>query len=107
MRTLFSRWTSCRKTSTKATVSHTDTFDNKAQIANWLGDSVATCNRLKISWTTANSSIKWTVQVFNASTGSKSLYMLQCIQLTGAAISKLDAFKRAFNASRDSLHISR
>ena len=71
----------------------TDIFDNKAEIANRLGDCIATCNRLKIFWTKANTSIKWKIQVFNANIRSKLLYGLECIQLTGAEISKLNAFQ--------------
>ena len=71
----------------------TDTFDNKAEIANRLGDCIATCNRLKIFWKKANTSIKWKIQVFNAIVRSKLLYGLECIQLTNAEISKLNAFQ--------------
>ena len=71
----------------------TDTFDNKAEIANRLGDCIATCNRLKIFWKKASTSIKWKIQVFNAIIRSKLLYGLECIQLTNAEISKLNAFQ--------------
>ena len=71
----------------------TDTFDNEAEIANRLGECIATCNRLKIFWTKANTFIKWKIQVFNAIIRSQLLYGLECIQLTGAEISKLNAFQ--------------
>ena len=71
----------------------TDTFDNTAEIANRLGDCIATCNRLKVFWKKAITSIKWKIQVFNAIIRSKLWYGLECIQLTNAEISKLNAFQ--------------
>jgi len=71
----------------------TDSFDNASEIANRLGDCIATCNRLKVFWTKANTSVKWKIQVFNAIIRSKLLYGLECIQLTDAEISKLNAFQ--------------
>ena len=59
----------------------TDTVDNKAEIANRLGDCIATCNRLKILWTKANTFLKRKICVVNAIIRSRSLYGLECIQL--------------------------
>ena len=58
-----------------------DSFDNRAEISNRLSDCIATCNRLKIFWSKANTSVKWKIQVFNAIVRSKLLYSLECIQL--------------------------
>ena len=70
-----------------------DSFDNRAEISNRLSDCIATCNRLKIFWSKANTSVKWKIQVFNAIVRSKLLYSLECIQLTTADISRLNAFQ--------------
>ena len=59
-----------------------DSFDNRAEISNRLSDCIAMCNRLKIFWSKANTSVKWKIQVFNAIVRSKLLYSLECIQLT-------------------------
>ena len=71
----------------------TDSFNNKAEVANRLNDCIATCNRLKLFWKKARTSIKWKIQVFNAIIRSKLLYSLECIQLTQAEISKLNGFQ--------------
>ena len=71
----------------------TDSFNNKAEVANRLTDCIATCHRLKLFWKKANTSIKWKIQVFNAIIRSKLLYSLECIQLTPAEISKMNAFQ--------------
>ena len=47
----------------------------------------------KSFWTKANTSNKGKIQVFNAIIRSKVLFGLECIQLTGAEISKLNAFQ--------------
>jgi hypothetical protein len=71
----------------------TDSNNNKAEILNRLGDCIATANRMKLFWTKANTTVKWKIQVFNAIIRSKLLYGLECIQLTAAEISRLDAFQ--------------
>ena len=71
----------------------TDSFDNRAEILNRIGDCIATCRRLKLFWDKANTSIKWKIQVFTAIIRSKLLYGLECIQLTQNEISKLNAFQ--------------
>ena len=70
-----------------------DNFDNKAEVSNRLGDCIATCNRLKLFWAKAKTSIRWKIQVFNAVVRSKLLYGLECLQLTAADISRLNAFQ--------------
>ena len=65
-----------------------DSFDNRAEISNWLGDCIATCNRLKLFWNKANTSLKWKMQVFSSIIKSKLLYGLGCIQLTDAELSR-------------------
>ena len=77
-----------------------DTFDNKAEVANRLGDCIGTCKRMGLFWNKANTSIKWKIQVFNSIVRSKLLYSLECIQLTTSEISKLNGFQK--NASQDS-----
>ena len=81
----------------------TDTFDNRAEVSNRIGDCIATCNRLKLFWNKANNSIKWKVQVFNAIVRSKLLYGLECVQLTNAELSTLNAFQN--KSLRRILHI--
>lgn len=71
----------------------TDSFDNRAEVMNRLGDCVATCTRMTLFWNKANTSIKWKIQVFNAIVRSKLLYGLQAIQLTQTEISKVNAFQ--------------
>ena len=71
----------------------TDSFDNKAEIFNRLGDCIATANRMKLFWLKANTTVKWKIQIFNAIVRSKLLYGLECIQLTKAEISRLNAFQ--------------
>ena len=71
----------------------TDSNNNKAEILNRLGDCIATANRMKLFWTKANTTVKWKIQVFNAIIRSKLLCGLECIQLTAAEISRLDAFQ--------------
>ena len=71
----------------------TDSFDNRAEVMNRLGDCVATCRRMKLFWNKANTSVKWKIQVFNAIVRSKLLYGLEAIQLTQTEISKLNAFQ--------------
>ena len=71
----------------------TDTFNNKMEISNRLNDCIVTCNRLKLFWQKANTSVQYKLQVFNAIIRSKLLYSLECIQLTSAEISKLNAFQ--------------
>ena len=73
-----------------------DTFNNKAELLNRLGDCIATANRMKIFWNKANTSIRWKIQVFNAIIRSKLLYGLECIQLTNAEISRINAFQNNF-----------
>ena len=72
---------------------HTDSFDNRAEISNRLGDCIATCNRLKLFWNKTNTSLKWNMQVFSSIVRSKLLYGLECIQLTDAELSSLNAFQ--------------
>ena len=71
----------------------TDSFDNRAEVLNRLGDCTATCRRMKLFWNKAATSVKWKIQVFNAIIRSKLLYGLETIQLTNAEISKLNAFQ--------------
>ena len=80
-----------------------DTFDNRAEVSNRIGDCIATCNRLKLFWNKANTSIKWKIQVFNAIVRSKLLYGLECVQLTNAELSTLNAFQN--RSLRRILHI--
>ena len=54
----------------------TDSFDNKAEVLNRLGDCIATANRLKLFWQKARTSVKWKIQVFHAIIRSKLLYGL-------------------------------
>ena len=69
----------------------TDSFDNNAEIFNRLGDCTATANRMKLFWLKASATVKWKIQVFNAIVRSKPLYGLECIQLTKAEVSRLNA----------------
>lgn len=71
----------------------TDSFDNRAEILNRLGDCIATANRMKVFWNKANTSVRWKLQVLNAIIRSKLLYGLECIQLTSSDISRLNAFQ--------------
>ena len=71
----------------------TDTFDNKAEVANRLGDCIGTCKRMGLFWNKANTSKKWKIQVFNSIIRSKLLYSLEGIQLTTSEISKLNGFQ--------------
>lgn len=71
----------------------TDSFDNRAEILNRIGDCIATCRRLKLFWDKANTSIKWKVQVFTSIIRSKLLYGLESIQLTQTEVSKLNSFQ--------------
>ena len=71
----------------------TDSFDNKAEVLNRLGDCIATANRLKLFWQKAKTSITWKIQVFHAIVRSKLLYGLECIQLTQSEISRLNGFQ--------------
>ena len=81
----------------------TDTFDNRAEVSNRVGDCIATCNRMKLFWNKANNSIEWKIQVFNAIVRSKLLYGLECVQLTNAELSTLNAFQN--KSLRRILHI--
>ena len=49
----------------------TDSFDNRAEILNRLGDCIATANRMKVFWNKANTSVRWKLQVLNAIIRSK------------------------------------
>ena len=71
----------------------TDSFDNRAEILNRLGDCIATANRMKVFRNKANTSVRWKLQVLNAIIRSKLLYGLECIQLTSSDISRLNAFQ--------------
>ena len=71
----------------------TGTSNNKMEISNRLNDCIVTCNRLKLFWHKTNTSVQYKLQVFNAIIRSKLLYSLECIQLTSAEISKLNAFQ--------------
>ena len=42
-----------------------DTFDNRAEVPKRNGDCIATCNRVKLFWNKASSSIKGKVQSFH------------------------------------------
>ena len=70
-----------------------DSFDNRGEVSNRLGDCIATCRRMKLFWSKANVSIRWKIQVFNAIIRSKLLYGLECIQLTQAELSRLNSFQ--------------
>ena len=70
-----------------------DTFDKRAEISSRLGDCIATCNRLKLFWNKANTSLTWKMQVFRSIIRSKLLYGLECFQLTDAELSRLNAFQ--------------
>ena len=48
---------------------------------------------MKLFWQKANTTIRWKLQVLNAIVKSKLLYGLECIQLTKADISRLNAFQ--------------
>ena len=63
------------------------------EIANRLNNCTVTCNRLKMLWQKANTSIQIKLQVYNAIIRSKLLHSLECIQLTSAEISKRNAFQ--------------
>ena len=71
----------------------TDSFDNKTEVLNRLGDCIATANRLKLFWQKARTSVRWKIQVFHAIVRSKLLHGLECIQVTESEISKLNAFQ--------------
>ena len=71
----------------------TDSFDKRAEIPGRLADYIATTNRMKLFEQKANTTIRWKLQVLNAITRSKLLYDLECVQLTKADISKLNAFQ--------------
>ena len=83
----------------------TDSFNNKEEILNRLGDCIATANRMKLFWTKTKSSVKWKIQVFNAIIRSKLLYRLECIQLTTSELSRLDAFQIVALYSWQTAHI--
>jgi hypothetical protein len=83
----------------------TDSFNNKEEILNRLGDCIATANRMKLFWTKTKSSVKWKIQVFNAIIRSKLLYGLECIQLTTSELSRLDAFQIVALYSWQTAHI--
>ena len=65
-----------------------------AEVSNRIGDCVATCNRLKLFWNKAKASVKWKIQIFNAIIRSKLLYGLECLQLSDAELSELNAFQK-------------
>jgi hypothetical protein len=67
-----------------------DSFSNKAELLNRLGDGTATANRMKAFWKKATTSIRWKIHVFNAIIRLKLLYGLECMQLTNAEISRLN-----------------
>ena len=71
----------------------TDSFDNRAEISNRLADCIATANRMKLFWQKANTTVRWKLQVLSAIVRSKLLYGLECIQLTKADISRINAFQ--------------
>ena len=67
-----------------------DSFSNKAELLNRLGDCTATANRMKLFWNKANTSIRWRIQVFNAIIRLKLLYGLERIN---AEICRLNSFQ--------------
>ena len=54
---------------------------------------MATCNRLKVFWDKARTTIKWKIRVFDSILKSKVLYGLECIELTTSDEDKINAFQ--------------
>ena len=81
----------------------TDTVDNRKEIMNRIFDSTRTCNKLKLFWNKARTSLRWKIKVFHSIIRSKLLYGLECIQLNQAERNKLNAFQ--IKCYRRILHI--
>lgn len=81
----------------------TDTVDNHKEIMKRIADCTRTCNRLKLFWNQARTSIKWKVQVFHSILRSKLPYGLETIQLNPTDQRKIDSFQ--MNGYRRILHI--
>lgn len=81
----------------------TDTVDNKKEIMNRLVDCTRTCNRLKLFWTKANTTIPWKIQVFHSIVRSKLMYGLEAIQMNQSELNRLNAFQ--IRTYRRILHI--
>ena len=61
----------------------TDTVDNHKEIMSPTTDCTRTCNRLKLFWNKARTSIKWKLQVFHSILRSSLLCGLRkCMNLT-------------------------
>ena len=81
----------------------TDTVDNRKEIMSRIFDSTRTCNKLKLFWNKARTSLRWKIKVFHSIIRSKLLYGLECIQLNQAERNKLNAFQ--IKCYRRILHI--
>ena len=81
----------------------TDTVDNRKEIMNRIFDSTRTCNKLKLFWNKARTSLRWKIKVFHSIIRSKLLYGLECIQLNQTERNKLNAFQ--IKCYRRILHI--
>ena len=80
-----------------------DTVDNRKEIMNRIFDSTRICNKLKLFWNKARTSLRWKLKVFHSIIRSKLLYGLECIQLNQAERNKLNAFQ--IKCYRRILHI--
>ena len=70
-----------------------DSVNNQREVLNRLAAAMATCNRLKIFWDKARTTIKWKICVFDSILKSKVLYGLECIELTTSDKDKISAFQ--------------
>ena len=82
----------------------TDTVDNRQELVNRIADAARTCNRLKLFWNKAQTTIIWKIHVFHAIVQSKLLYGLEATQLNQTELAKLNAFQ--IKCYRRILHIS-
>ena len=70
-----------------------DSVNNHREVNNRLAAALTTCNRMKLFWDKANTTIRWKLRVFDSILRSKVLYGLECIQLTQPDLDKINSFQ--------------
>ena len=70
-----------------------DCVNNHREVNNRLAAALTTCNRMKLFWDKANTTIRWKLRVFDSILRSKVLYGLECIQLTQPDLDKINSFQ--------------
>ena len=65
-----------------------DSANNHREVSNRLAAALATCNRMKLFWDKANTTVRWKLRVFDSILRSKVLY--------GPDLAKINAFQMKF-----------